>query len=187
MVTDGCPAHTAHLGPHKTPAQFEADLRWLKARYEVINYRQLCERRAASDSRGPALGSSTLALSDLATFRFSSRPAAILTFDDGLREHLAVVAPLLQKHELPAIFFITTGFLDNRRLFYRHKVSLCLEAARGCAEPQLAEVLREIGSEVRSRRSEVSDQSTKTAEIPPSALRFPHPVAGSPHAARAPD
>ena len=30
--------------------------------------------------------------------------------------------------ELPAIFFVTTEFLDNRRLFYRQKVALCIES-----------------------------------------------------------
>jgi len=132
MVTDACPAHTAHLGTHKTPAQFEADLRWLKSRYEVIDYAQLCEQRAESGERRAGLR--------------ARRPAAILTFDDGLREHLTVVAPLLHQHGMPAIFFVTTGFLDNQRLFYRHKVSLCLEAARTRTLAELAELLRQLDS-----------------------------------------
>jgi len=36
------------------------------------------------------------------------RPVVMLTFDDGLRSHAEVVAPLLQKYGIPATFFIST-------------------------------------------------------------------------------
>lgn len=177
MVTDGYPAHTVHLGPHKTRAQFEADLQWLKSHYRLISYNQLCERRNSSGSsaslpadaqRGLARGvrnpggegasrncgstgdhgrqaSVSSRFFSSSTLRNSSyRPAAVLTFDDGLREHRTCVAPLLQKYELPAVFFITTGFLDNKCLFYRHKASLCIEAARHRSESELARILVEL-------------------------------------------
>ena len=39
-----------------------------------------------------------------------------------------MIRPLLLDYGLPATFFITTGFLDNRRLFYQQKVALCIES-----------------------------------------------------------
>ncbi len=49
-----------------------------------------------------------------------------MTFDDGLREQYEFVAPILLKEGVSAVFFITTDFLDNRKLFYRMKISLLL-------------------------------------------------------------
>lgn len=42
----------------------------------------------------------------------STRPGLILTFDDGLRSHAEVVAPLLEKYGFPGWFFLPVGFLD---------------------------------------------------------------------------
>jgi peptidoglycan/xylan/chitin deacetylase (PgdA/CDA1 family) len=55
------------------------------------------------------------------------KPSMLLTFDDGLSECANVIAPILLKKGVPAIFFINSGFVDNRDLFYRYKVSLIIE------------------------------------------------------------
>ncbi len=39
--------------------------------------------------------------------------AACITFDGGYAEHAAVAMPLLQRHGLPATFFVASGFLDG--------------------------------------------------------------------------
>ena len=52
--------------------------------------------------------------------------AALLTFDDGLREVKDIIVPILIKKGLPASFFITTDFLDNKNLFFRNKISLLI-------------------------------------------------------------
>jgi peptidoglycan/xylan/chitin deacetylase (PgdA/CDA1 family) len=36
-----------------------------------------------------------------------------ITFDDGYRDNAEVAAPVLRKHNLPATFFVTTGFIDS--------------------------------------------------------------------------
>lgn len=43
--------------------------------------------------------------------------AACITFDDGYADNLQVALPILHKHQLPATFFITTGYLDGGRMF----------------------------------------------------------------------
>lgn len=50
----------------------------------------------------------------------------LLTFDDGLSEVYDVIAPILQKKGIPAIFFINPDFIDNKVLFYRCKISLLI-------------------------------------------------------------
>jgi peptidoglycan/xylan/chitin deacetylase (PgdA/CDA1 family) len=39
----------------------------------------------------------------------------VITFDDGYVDNFRVAAPELQRRGLPACFFVTTGFIDDRR------------------------------------------------------------------------
>lgn len=45
----------------------------------------------------------------------SDRPAAVLTFDDGYRDHLTHVAPALRKRAVPATFYVPATDLDDSR------------------------------------------------------------------------
>jgi peptidoglycan/xylan/chitin deacetylase (PgdA/CDA1 family) len=44
-----------------------------------------------------------------------------LTFDDGLKECYSVIAPILKRKGIPATFFVSPNFVDNRELFHRFK------------------------------------------------------------------
>lgn len=44
------------------------------------------------------------------------RPKMLLTFDDGYRDNFEIVAPILTKLGVPAIFFVAPGMIDNRSL-----------------------------------------------------------------------
>lgn len=59
--------------------------------------------------------------------RLLGKPSFHLSFDDGLRETKEVIAPILLKKGIPATFFITSGFTNNKILFHRHKASLIVE------------------------------------------------------------
>lgn len=54
----------------------------------------------------------------------------LLTFDDGFKEISEVVAPLLSKKGVPAIFFINPAFIDNKKMFYRGKISILIGMLR---------------------------------------------------------
>lgn len=55
-----------------------------------------------------------------------SKPSFHLTFDDGLKENFAVVASLLHQRNIHATFFINSDFIDNKKMFIRHKISLII-------------------------------------------------------------
>ncbi|RPI30378.1 MAG: hypothetical protein EHM70_14030, partial [Chloroflexota bacterium] len=100
--------HLDHLIPHKTASMFEQDLLFLKEHFQLISYEELLAHRAGN---------------------LRLRPNSILlTFDDGYSECYSVVRPLLLKYEIPAIFFLITSCIDNREMYFRNKVSLCIDA-----------------------------------------------------------
>lgn len=107
-AVDETPApHLRNLYPCKTPAQFEADLLLLKQEFALPTWAEFI----ASDNRPQA----------------SERPRVLITFDDGLSDCFRSVRPLLLKHDIPCLFFVTKALVDNRTMFFRHKTSLCIE------------------------------------------------------------
>jgi peptidoglycan/xylan/chitin deacetylase (PgdA/CDA1 family) len=50
-----------------------------------------------------------------------------LSFDDGLVECYSVIAPILKRKGIPATFFVSPDFVDNKKLFHRFKCSILEE------------------------------------------------------------
>jgi peptidoglycan/xylan/chitin deacetylase (PgdA/CDA1 family) len=57
-----------------------------------------------------------------------------LTFDDGLKECHSVIAPILKRKGIPATFFVSPGFVDNKELFHRFKCTIL--TSRGLLQPK---------------------------------------------------
>jgi peptidoglycan/xylan/chitin deacetylase (PgdA/CDA1 family) len=57
--------------------------------------------------------------------RRRDRLRVLLTFDDGFRNHAEVVAPILRKHRVPAIFFVPSRHATpGRYLWFNHLLAL---------------------------------------------------------------
>ena len=56
----------------------------------------------------------------------SAKPACMLTFDDGTRDHLEVVAPILEKRGLRGLFFVLSWPIEERRMPLAHAVHWAL-------------------------------------------------------------
>ncbi len=76
----------------KTPELFEAHLTWLREHCDVIRFREALD--AAERPRG-------------------NRPAVAITFDDGYVDNYEYAFPLLQRHGVPATFFLTVGLMEK--------------------------------------------------------------------------
>jgi peptidoglycan/xylan/chitin deacetylase (PgdA/CDA1 family) len=49
------------------------------------------------------------------------RPLCVLTFDDGLKEHAAIVTPMLAERGIQGLFFVPTAGIDESRVLAVHK------------------------------------------------------------------
>jgi len=75
------------------PHQFDSQMRFLRCHRNVISYSKLIETLEREEN--PAAGT------------------VVITFDDGYLDTLRVAAPLLARYGLPAILFVSTGFIER--------------------------------------------------------------------------
>jgi peptidoglycan/xylan/chitin deacetylase (PgdA/CDA1 family) len=57
------------------------------------------------------------------------RRAVMLTFDDGYRDNSDFALPVLKQHQVPATFFITSGFLDDRPIAWWDEIAWMIRSA----------------------------------------------------------
>ena len=65
----------------------------------------------------------------------------LITFDDGYRDNYELALPLLRRHGLTATFFLTSGFLDERRVAWWDEVAWIVrrgERPRGGGDTEAA-------------------------------------------------
>ena len=65
---------------------------------------------------------------DLDYLLFNFKDKLELSFDDGLSDCAEVIAPVLKRKGIQALFFLNTAFIDNQDLFYRYKAALIADA-----------------------------------------------------------
>jgi peptidoglycan/xylan/chitin deacetylase (PgdA/CDA1 family) len=97
-----CP-HIRHLYGYKSVKRFEEDIDYLARHYQPVG----------AD-----------ALPDIVAGKYKGKRIMLLTFDDGLRQMYDIVAPILLRKGIPAVFFLNTDFIDNKGLMFRYKASL---------------------------------------------------------------
>jgi peptidoglycan/xylan/chitin deacetylase (PgdA/CDA1 family) len=83
-----------------------------------------------------------------------TRPAAIVTFDDGYADNAATALPILEEERVPATFFVTTGAVETGREFWWDELERCLLA--GASLPERLEIGE--GGERRAWPLETSEE-----------------------------
>jgi peptidoglycan/xylan/chitin deacetylase (PgdA/CDA1 family) len=81
-----------------TPAHFDLQLAYLKKHYQVLTVEEFTHHL-------------------LNNIRFPKH-SVLLTFDDGYADNFTEALPLLEKHDLQALFYIATGTLGGTREFW---------------------------------------------------------------------
>ncbi|MDB5173062.1 MAG: hypothetical protein JWN51_1835 [Phycisphaerales bacterium] len=90
-----------------TADEFDAQIRLVKQHADVISPDDLAD--AATRRRGRHV---------------------LLTFDDGYRDNYDTAFPILRSHGVSALFFITTGFIDNSRISWWDEIAWMVRASR---------------------------------------------------------
>lgn len=102
-VTDYPKPHLSEIGYFRPKKLFIEDVLFFKKYYQSIPINEL---------------------------KTTSKKSFHLTFDDGLSEIYTEILPILIKENIHATFFINTDFIDNKKMFYRHKISIILNQLR---------------------------------------------------------
>ena len=123
VVSDSDLPHVRALFPYKRAAAFASDIEYLGKEREIVGVGQLVERL---DHPGRV-----------------ARRAVTITFDDGMVECHTVVGPILRRLRARAVFFVTTGCIDNRMMLYRHKAALCVDRLEAAGPQERAMMLAE--------------------------------------------
>jgi hypothetical protein len=105
-VADEELSHIRHVYIQRNVSQFVRDLDQMLKQFEAVSLKEYLE----------------------APERSRKKNLMILSFDDGLAECYSVIAPVLQRKGVPAVFFLNNAFIGNQDLFYRYKVSLIIDA-----------------------------------------------------------
>jgi peptidoglycan/xylan/chitin deacetylase (PgdA/CDA1 family) len=116
--------HVRHLYPFRPVDAFEQDLIFIKEHFEPISYSQILQKQ---DSRSN-----------------KHKIAVTISFDDGFAECFTYAQPLLLRYNIPCIFFLATNFIDNQSMYYRNKVSLCIEQVENRADQDLNDTLANL-------------------------------------------
>ncbi len=82
-------------------------------------------------------------LSSLERHGAPSADEIVLTFDDGLRNNLTVVYPLLKKLKTPATFFVCPGLIGSGRWLWNHEARCRL---RNLGRQSRMELARNVGA-----------------------------------------
>ena len=124
MVADHAVPHVKHLYRFRTVAEFKHDLDFFLAHYEPVALVDLLQHLDGN--------------------RSLPKRCFLLTFDDGFREMHDVVAPILKEKGVPAIFFLSTGFIDNSDMAHHCKLSLLLEQLSKTPSAGLREEVQDL-------------------------------------------
>lgn len=98
--------------------------------------------------------------------RDGGRPQVMITVDDGYRDFHDHAFPELRRRGMPAVLFVTTGFVDGRVWMWWDKVTYLLEAAAGDAV-----TVRVAGRTLAGRLRDHADRRAFWSRLVP-ALRF---------------
>jgi len=124
LVSNEDVLHVKHLYSYKNVNQFINDLDFIIKNYVPVTLNDV--------------------LDFIKNGRSFPRRSFLLTFDDGFREMYDVVAPILLRKGIPATFFINSGFIDNKELFYQHKASILKEHFQKTGSSNLKKEIKEM-------------------------------------------
>ena len=138
VVSDCQVPHVIYLYDYKNATQFENDIEFLLKKFSPISLFDLI-KYLKHENELP-------------------KNAFLLTFDDGFSEMHDIVAPILLRKGIPATFFISSDFIDNKKLCYLNKASLLVwslnhKPASSNIEEKVRQILSDNGMQSNDMKS----------------------------------
>jgi len=128
-VSDESLPHVQHLYPPVSLERFENALLYLKQHFNPVTYTEVHDH-VFSGTPLPAR-------------------AVHLSFDDGFGECFTLVRPLLIKHGISCTFFVASDWIENQVMFFRNKVSVCIESLRNLTDTEQKRALASLSAELK--------------------------------------
>jgi len=125
VISDVPVPHVDSLFPHKSSQAFERQLVYLKEHFQLLTYEELTKLRNQHRKNAAAV---------------------FVSFDDGLSECYEIVRPVLIKHSIPCLFFVSTDFIDNVSMSNDHKIGLCRTRLSVLSGPQRDDAIQTLNS-----------------------------------------
>ncbi len=95
-----------------TPDWFRAQINWLSEHIPILTLEALIDRVQNNS--------------------LWQEPTVLITFDDGYRDNFDVALPILAERNVPATFFIPTGFLETPQLPWWDRVAYIIKRTQVC-------------------------------------------------------
>jgi peptidoglycan/xylan/chitin deacetylase (PgdA/CDA1 family) len=93
-----------------TPDEFDAQMAYLRQTFTPVSLEDIFEARGGG--------------------RKLPADAVLVTFDDGYADNFEHALPILRRHGIKALFFVTTGCLTDRQLFWWERVNLLVRRSQ---------------------------------------------------------
>jgi len=116
--------HIEGLFNYKNEEEFIKDLDFLLSTYNVLNPNDLVEC--------------------IQTGKSIPENSFVLSFDDGLSEVYHNIVPILNKKGITAVFFINNRYIDNTKLFYKHKISLIVQELKDATNTEILKKIKDV-------------------------------------------
>jgi peptidoglycan/xylan/chitin deacetylase (PgdA/CDA1 family) len=136
---------------HLMADEFARQMATLAERYHVMSFRELLERKRKAD--------------------LPPRTVAV-TFDDGFENNYSTAYPILKQYNVPATFFLATGFIGKERVFWVDKLEYLLnETPQGTIELKMLgnrhplRSLEEREAAVRSIKQQLKSDSSLVDDV----------------------
>ena len=141
MVSDDEVLHIKHLYGFKNVKEFEDDLDHFLKSYTPISLFNLIDF--------------------IYDERMLPKNAFLMTFDDGFSEMHDIVAPILVKKGVPAVYFVNSAFIDNKSLCFQHKLSILIEHLERYESKELNEQIRQVMFKYKSENENIKSSLLK--------------------------
>ncbi len=90
----------------------------------------------------------------------------MVTFDDGYRDNYDLAFPVLKRHGVPGVFFITTGFLDQRRVAWWDDISWMVKTSSRTATNRAPDSQSRLVDRRSARRRSIGSCGPSKARRP---------------------